>query len=157
MRGGRKAVEQGTGDLLALVLNGVRERLLVDPAVSDEKSRNDNVNGVSKVVHERVGALPLTKSAFSHEDDDLANHDRSVDDARHTDPILLLDDSNRSNQIERTEEENFHPHVSLVEHRASHDEIIKVRSPDFMKGLNERLRGPDGIFASLLQFRNIGD
>ena len=125
--------------------------------MSDEESRDDDVGGVSKIVHKRVGTLPLTESTLSHENDDLANHNRSIDDARETDPILLHDDSDRGDKIERTKEEDFHPHVSLVENRTSHNKVIKVRSPDLMKSLHERLGRPDGIIASLLENLNVRD
>ena len=143
--------------LFLLFFNRVREGLLMDPAVSNKKGRDDDINGMGKIVNKRVGALPLTEGALSHENDDLADHDGSVDDAGYTNPILLLDDSNRSNQIERTKEEHFHPHVCLIENRASHNKVVKVGGPEFMKCLNERLGRPNGVFASLLQNSNVRD
>ena len=127
----------------------------MDPAVGNKKSGDEQINRVGKIVDKRARTLPLTKGTFSHENNDLAHHEGSIDDARHTNPILLLDDGNRSNQIEGAKQENFHPHVSLVEHRAGNNKVIKVGGPKLVKGLHKGLWWPDWVFASLLQHGHI--
>jgi len=142
---------------LFLISNRIGERFLMDPAMSNKKSRDDDINGMSKIINKRARALILTKSTFSHKNDDLANHNRSIDDAGHTNPILLHDNSDRGDKVERTKEENFHPHVSLIENRTSHNKIIETRSPNLMKSLNKGLGRPDRIITSFLKDLNVRD